>query len=331
VSSSELRVAIVGLGKMGFLHVGLLSTFPGVRVEAVCEKNRLVAKYAAKIFRRAKITSDMGKLSGMGLDIVYVTTPIPSHFSIIKWIYLHNIARNVFVEKTLASTAKNADELCQMAERSGGTNMVGYQKRYSVTFNRGRKLVHEGTIGEPLSFECEIYSSDFVGLDTGRLKRASASRGGLLRDLGSHAIDLAMWYFGDFRISSLGSKSGLLEADESEATFLVRSLNGVEGSIRASWCKEGYRIPELRLVIRGTSGVVLVSDDKLELKLNSGSQSTWYRHDLSDNVRFLLASPEYYREDEEFVMCVREKHRPNPDFLTASKVDEMVDNLHGRA
>lgn len=312
---------------MGFLHAGILSTFPDIRIDALCEKNRLIARYARKMFRRAKVASDATQLSDMDLDIAYVTAPVPFHFGIIKSIYLRNIARNVFVEKTLASNSSESTELSQLAENSSGAHMVGYQKRYAVTFNRVRELLHRGTIGEPFSFECHIYSSDFVGLDLKRVKTISASRGGLLRDLGAHAIDLAMWYFGDLGVSSRMQESAWSERAETQVTFSVRSLNGVEGSICASWCKEGYRIPELRLLTKGTKGTMLVSDDKLELKLNSGSQSAWYKHDLNDNVEFLLASPEYYREDNEFVRCVKEKRCPESDFSAASKIDILIDRI----
>ena len=74
-----------------------------------------------------------------------------------------------------------------------------------------------------------------------------------------------------------------------------------------------------------------VNDDKVDLKLNNGKSFTWYRHDLNDNVSFMLGAPEYFREDEYFVKSVLEGRNAEPGFCTASKVDYIIDQVTDRA
>jgi len=74
-----------------------------------------------------------------------------------------------------------------------------------------------------------------------------------------------------------------------------------------------------------------VNDDKLELKLNNGKSSSWYRHDLRDNVVFWLGGPEFFRESECFVKSVIEGCDAEPSFDSASKVDRVIDEVKCRA
>jgi len=138
----RLKVVVIGLGKMGALHISILSVIPNVRVVAVCDKKKLIVRFAKKILGgKVQVVDDVSLLSTFDLDAVYVTTPIPSHFKLIKSIYADNIARNVFVEKTLASNYVEAEELYKLSEKFGGVNMVGFQKRHSVTFRKARELL----------------------------------------------------------------------------------------------------------------------------------------------------------------------------------------------
>ena len=55
-----------------------------------------------------------------------------------------------------------------------------------------------------------------------------------------------------------------------------------------------------------------------------GKSIHWHRHDLNDNVGFLLGAPEYFREDEYFVESILNGDNAEPSFDTASKVDYII-------
>jgi predicted dehydrogenase len=103
--------------------------------------------------------------------------------------------------------------------------------------------------------------------------------------------------------------------------------NDLGGYIEASWVKEGYRMPETGLIVEGSEGVLLVNDDKVEVRFTNGSLNRWYRQDLNDTVDFVLWTPEYYRENYHFIKCVANGEQPNPDFLEASKVDRIIEQV----
>jgi len=328
LSRESLRVAVIGLGKMGLLHASILNTLPDVQLTTLCDKSAMIRRFCKRVFEGVHLVGDVEELSDLRLDAVYVTTPISSHFLVIKTIYSREIARNVFVEKTLASSYDKAKELCRLAQSFGGVNMVGYQRRLNVSFRRAKDLLTQGTIGEVASFNGYAYSSDLLG--SRKNSKTSVFRGGVLRDLGAHVVDLALWFFGDLAVDSARLESVTERDSEDSVYFRVKGSDDLEGEFNISWCMENYRLPEFGLLIKGSKGIMRVDEDKVELKLDNGKSSMWYRHDLNDNVDFLLGAPEFSREDQYFVKSVLEGCNAEPSFCTASKVDYIIDQVeHG--
>jgi predicted dehydrogenase len=320
-----LRVGVIGLGKMGLLHASILNVLSNVQLVALCDKSSLILKFSKKLFNKVHVVKDIEKLSGLDLDVAYVTTPIFSHYFITKNVYSSRIAGNLFVEKTLASSYDEAKELCDLAQSFGGVNMVGYMKRFAVTFNKAKDLLTQEILGEVTSFKGYAYSSDF--LTNEKSTKASSSRGGALRDLGGHVVDLALWFFGDLKVASTTPQSLTENDSEASVEFRVKKSDGLIGEFRVSRCMKNYRLPEVGFLIEGSKGIMNVNDDKVDLELKDGKSFTWYRHDLNDNVGFMLGGPEYFREDEYFINSVVEGCDAEPSFFTASKVDHLIDQV----
>jgi predicted dehydrogenase len=319
----NLRVAVVGLGKMGLVHSGVLNVLPNVELTAVCEKSSLIRRFSKKIFKGTQIVEDVRDLAKLDLDAIFVTTPIPSHFAIAKTLYSEGVVHNIFVEKTLAGSYEEARGLCELANTFGGTNMVGYLRRFYVTFEKARDLLSQDAIGDVSSFKAYAYSSDFSECKKAVSERA-ALRGGVLKDLGCHAIDLALWFFGDLHCSSPDLASPVDAGPCDLTSFEVTRTGGLIGKFDISWCMSDYRMAEVGFSIEGSEGMIEVDDDKVELRLNSGRSSVWYRHDLQDNVSFWLGLPEYYREDLHFIKSVIGSCDAEPNFDAGSKVDRII-------
>jgi predicted dehydrogenase len=143
-----LNVGIVGLGKMGIMHACLLNTLPNVHVTALCDKSRLMRALAKRVLPKAAVTDSLEKFAGLGLDAIYVLTPIPIHYPLIKEICDCHLADHVFVEKTLSGSYKQSQELTKLAQDHLDGNMVGYMKRFAVTFNQAKRLLDKHAIGD---------------------------------------------------------------------------------------------------------------------------------------------------------------------------------------
>jgi predicted dehydrogenase len=172
-------------------------------------------------------------------------------------------------------------------------------------------------IGEPIAFKAYAYASDFADSKT----RPLSNKGGATRDLGAHVIDLSLWFFGDLDIVQGGSY-----IDENCSSFKVHSANGLTGEFDISWTKQDYRLPEYGLSIIGSKGTIDVNQDTTRLE-DVENNITWHRQDLDDNVPFLLGATEYYRETEHFIKSVRGNFHTEPDFVAASRVDHLIEQV----
>jgi predicted dehydrogenase len=309
---------------MGLLHASILNTMPNVEVVALCDKSFVIRKLVKKLFRTAQVIDDAKKLSDLDINSVYVTTSIPSHFSVVKQLLSDNVKENIFVEKTLTSNFDESRHLCDLVRTSETVNMVGYMKRFAVTFAKAKNILANGALGELSFFDAYAYSSDFSEVQVNSKK--STSRGGSLSDLGSHIIDLALWFFGDFDVQSASLESMSNDSCEDSADFRVAKC-GLNGRFHISWCMNNYRMPSFGLIIKGTNGVLKVDDYKVALELNDRKPNIWFKHDLNDYVGFLLGESEYYREDAVFVNSIDTGISIEPNFKSASKVDWIIDQV----
>jgi predicted dehydrogenase len=325
VASQEVKVGVVGLGKMGVMHACLLKTLPNVKVAALCDKSRLMRTLGKRVFDNCLVTGELEKLAGLDLDAIFVLTPIPSHYGIIKKIVELNLASNLFIEKTLTSSFSKSQEVLNLVLNRQGVNMVGYMKRFGVTFNQAKKLLDQHALGQIVSFDGYAYSSDFAEVSEGSL--VSSARGGALEDLGSHVVDLALWFFGNL---SANTASKFAQDSVDSLDFEVTGSNLLQGRFSVSWSKKGYRMPEFGLSIEGTAGKLFVNDDEVRLEMMNEVPKRWFRQDLNDNVGYYLGGSEYYREDDHFIRSVLSGTVPKSDFESAIKVDHLLDQVRSR-
>jgi predicted dehydrogenase len=319
-----VNVALVGLGKMGILHGAIMGALPGARVVAACERNRVVRHFAKSALPNVKLVGEVRELAGLAIDAVYVATLPGSHHPVVRDIYEHGVAKHVFVEKSLAASHAQALEMCRLADSHGGVAAVGFQKRFGGTFAKAKEILEASGLGSVTGFEAYSYSSDFA--DAGHQDATAASRGGGLRDQGSHVIDLAMWFFGDLEVISPGALPAGVPPDFSLGR--VRTEDGVVGTFSVSARMPQYRLPEIGMRITGSKASIDVTDDRIVLN-DHVSPRRWHRQDLDDSsVPFLLGDPEYTREGVAFLEAVRNGRAfAGADFHAGARVERVIDGI----
>jgi len=321
--NNPLKIAVIGMGKMGLLHASLVNSIPGASLVAIYDKSALMKRFLGKAIDNVLITDRYDKFASYKYDAVYVTTPIPSHYSVAENLYKNDITKNVFVEKTLTSNYQHSELLCQLAKTNCGISMVGYMCRFAPTYQKAQALLKENEIGEVTAFKAYAYASDFAKSEG----KALPVKGGATRDLGAHIIDLSLWLFGDLELTSVEYDEDFVNGVDNGSCFKAKSSSGISGDFDISWAKEGYRLPEFGLIITGTNGIISVNSDRIKIENNSGECKELHRQDLNDNAPFLLAASEYYREDEHFINAVIKGENAQPDFSEAAKVDYLIEQV----
>ena len=178
-------MGLLAYGAIGDEHNKAVAATPGLVLAAVCDTNpdRLAA--ALLISPAAETFTDANELLDSGeIDLVVISTPPNSHYQWAKQALSRGI--HVVLEKPMALTAAQCDELMALANKAELLLVVYQNRRYDLDFLTMKQLIDNGEIGEVFHYEsfvggyskpCSYWHSD------------AAVSGGAIFDWGSHFID----------------------------------------------------------------------------------------------------------------------------------------------
>jgi predicted dehydrogenase len=185
VPSSNIRVGLLAYGAIGHEHNLAVQATDGLVLAAVCDTNPERVAAALELAPEATPFEDASAMLDSGtIDLVVVSTPPDSHFSWAKVALQRGI--HVILEKPMALTAEQCDELMALADSSGRLLVVYQNRRYDRDFATLAALIASGAIGEVFQYDsfvggyskpCTYWHSD------------AAVSGGAIFDWGSHFLD----------------------------------------------------------------------------------------------------------------------------------------------
>jgi len=140
-------VGVIGYGYWGPNVVRNLRGLENCQLIAISDKNPVALRRAGKIYTGVELTTDPSELlTSPKIDVVAVVTPVWTHFELAK-AALQN-GKHVFVEKPFTSTAQQAEELIELAERNRLKIMVDHTFLFTGAVKKIRELVEDGTVGD---------------------------------------------------------------------------------------------------------------------------------------------------------------------------------------
>lgn len=328
-----MKAGVIGLGKMGMLHTGILNTFDDVDVVCIAEKENFLAKYIKKAMPTVSVYNDYEKmLSSQDLDILFITTPTPSHYLMVLSCIRSNV--DFFVEKPLAKNLNEAQKICSNLKNSNIIHSVGFNARYVATFSKLKKLLDSNVLGDLSTVKSSMFVSNIFSKPSGwRFKKNS---GGVLLEFGCHMVDLLSWYFGKVNKVNAYTKSLYTDVDDF-AHLDMEFENGMRGEFETSWSVKGYRIFEDRLEITGSNGKIIANQDYIDIKIKepvsslTEKETRIYKQSLDEGVSFDVGESYYTKEDREIIDCVKAKKLPLANVFEASKAQSIIQAAYDSA
>jgi len=160
------------------------------------------------------------------------------------------------------------------------------------------------------------------------------SGGGVLMDLGSHAIDMFHYLFGDIRKVHAFAKSVYNPEVEDYVSINLHFKNNLFGALQISWSIRNYRLPELRIEMHFDYGTIVVTEKYISIyseKRNDFINKGWniyYKQNLTKNIPIDIAGPEYTLEDLHFLNCIIEDKETLCNFKEAAKTNFVIDKVY---
>ncbi|MGH9573714.1 MAG: Gfo/Idh/MocA family protein [Candidatus Acidiferrales bacterium] len=141
----KIRVAVAGVGGFGKNHARVWSAMEGVELAAVLDENKERAAQVATEFN-TKAVDSLADLATAGIDAVSVAVPTRNHADV--GCRLLDAGVDVLVEKPMAASLTEADQLIAAAKRSGRILQIGHVERFNGAVAAAQKI-----ISKPMFFE----------------------------------------------------------------------------------------------------------------------------------------------------------------------------------
>jgi predicted dehydrogenase len=206
-----MNIVIVGCGAVTEIsHLPALAKL-GVTPAALVDRDPGRAKELAESVGVPVAASTIDEVQAP-IEAALVATPPATHREIS--IELMRRGAHVLVEKPLALSVAEGDEMVQTASDSGVTLSVGLMRRYLAGARWVQAALASGALGTIEGFRFEEGGRYNWPISTDSSFRRESAGGGVLIDTGAHTLDLLQWWLGDARVLEYRDDShGGVEAD----------------------------------------------------------------------------------------------------------------------
>jgi predicted dehydrogenase len=241
-----IAVGVVGCGYWGPNLVRNLKALPNCHLKAMCDVSEARLKHLRYIYSDVEgITDYEHLLNGMGLEAVVVATPVKNHYSLAKASLL--AGKHTLIEKPMASSSSECEELIEIAERNGLVLMVGHTFLYSAAVGKIAEIVQAGDVGELRYINSRRLNLGLYQKDIN-----------VAWDLAPHDISIILHVLGEFPlVINCQGNAHLTPGIEDVTNISLGFRNKRFASIQSSWL-EPRKIREMTIV--GTRRMIVYDD-----------------------------------------------------------------------
>ncbi|MDF1488056.1 Gfo/Idh/MocA family protein [Tessaracoccus caeni] len=294
-------VALLGIGRIGIMHARILVAHPRVERLILADVDEARATQAAAELGCESATVDqvLDPTNALGLSGLIIATGTSTHADLLVRASQTGVA--TYCEKPIALTLEDAERASRALEDAKLPHHIGFQRRFDDGYNRAKKLLDSGELGELRRFHaltCDQFppADEFI-----------PGSGGIFLDCNVHDFDILRWVTGREVVevyatgSARGSKVYEESNDFSDAVAILTFDDGTVGSVHSSrFNGQGH---EVRLDLMGTKGAANVGlDNKVPFR------------SVEDDVAFPPDEP-WYDFIERFRPCYE---RELDHFLTST-------------
>jgi predicted dehydrogenase len=277
-----INVAVIGTGWCGGIRAVAAAGSPWVDELHIAEvREERLAEIAALTQPVTATTDYRALLRNDSIDAVMIsTTPEPTHYPIAKESLL--AGKHVLLEKPIAMTLEEADELIDLARTRQRAFTIAYSQRFNPKFALVKRSIEDGTIGEPSTALVSRHITRNLGKKIGgRVKLSPAAMEA------THDIDFVLWCLAPRKPVRVYAQEvhkvmqGQYNVPDS-VSIIVTMDDGVVFTICAGWvlppAYPNFSTTWIEFV--GTQGAVMVDDTHRDV----------YTTTLSNGIQFPISS-----------------------------------------
>ncbi len=260
--SRKIKFGIIGCGHIGKRHAAVLDDATQAELVSLCDIIDEIANGLGRLYDVNNVFADYQQLLNSGVEVVSICTP---HF-------LHkpmavdalNAGMDVVVEKPMALSSSDAEEMTKLAEGLKRKLYVIKQNRFNVPILLTDEALSGNKLGKIFMVECKVLWNRHQGYyDQSDWRGHKDKEGGALFTQASHFIDILVWWFGDIvsANTSIATQNHQIEVEDAGIAN-VEFSSGVLGSI--TWTTNIYnKNYEGSITIIGENGTIKIGGEYL--------------------------------------------------------------------
>ena len=249
-----VRIAVIGLGRIGRMHADLLAReIPGAQLAFVVDPIPAALDEVTSRWQVPGSSEPADAIARDDVDAVAICTPTPTHVDLI--VAAAAAGKATMCEKPISLDLAETDRALEAVEAAGVPLQIGFNRRFDPGHAEVRAAVESGEVGAPELVRISSRDPAPPGIDYLR------SSGGVFRDQTIHDVDMARFVTGDevVEVSAMGAvrvdpRIGEI-GDRDTITLMLRHANGcltvIDNSRRAVY---GY---DQRVEVFGATGMAL--------------------------------------------------------------------------
>jgi predicted dehydrogenase len=279
----RINVGIIGTGWCGGIRAETCADSPHVAELHVAENRPERLAEVARMTNPKTATDDYRRLiDNKDIEAIIISaTPETTHYPMAREAL--SAGKHVFLEKPIAQTLEEADELAHIARSKGLKFTIGYSQRFNPKYAFIREKILDGTLGEPVSALVSRHITRSLGKKiSGRTRLSPAAMEA------THDLDFVLWCLEPrkpIRVYAQGVEKVMRKAgaNASDCMWIVVTMDdGVCFTIGAGWIlPPGYpNYSSTWLEFVGSEGAILIDDSHKDVVLNT----------MGEGIRFPMSS-----------------------------------------
>ncbi len=250
VAPEPVRAGVVGLGYWGPNLIRNLQELEGAELRWICDLDEKRLGPMGRRYPAARSTTQFDELlADPELEAIAIATPVSTHYALA--LAALQAGKHVFIEKPLASSAVEAQQLLRAAEERGLTLMPGHTFLYSPPVNMIRELIHTGALGD-------IYFISMSRVNLG-LHQSDVS---VAWDLGPHDFSILRYWLEETPSHVAAMSRSCVFPDIPDVAFInLEYKGGAIAHVELSWLAPSKL---RRTTVVGSSKMVVYDDVSTE-------------------------------------------------------------------
>jgi predicted dehydrogenase len=314
---------VVGLGYWGPNLARNFEQLPGAELAWLCDGSQEALDRWTARFPGVRGATDVGELlaDAETLDAVVIATPVPTHAGLALQVL--EAGKHCFVEKPLAQSAADAEQVVAAAESSGKVLMVGHLLEYHPGVTKLKEIADSGELGD-IHY---IYGNR---LNLGKLRADENA----LWSLGAHDVSVVLALVGEepSEVTAVG-ESYMRPGIEDVVFCFLRFPSGVAAHLHLSWLDPHK---ERRFTVVGSKRMATFDDMSLERKIEIYDKG--FDQDFSSYGEYIarsgdIHSPRISNEEPlriecgHFIDCIAEGRQPRSGPQSGVRVVRVLEAL----